>query len=49
MATLREWPRSLEEASKQELWRGELSCELDALQIIEALVTRVESKLDKLV
>lgn len=49
MATLQEWSRPLEDVSESDLWRGELACELDALVSVDALVTRVESKLDTLV
>lgn len=48
IAALREWSRPLEEAPDQELWRGELSCELEAMQVVEQLVTRVETRLDQL-
>lgn len=49
IATLRECSRSIEEVSEQELWRGELACELDALQMVEQLISRVVARLDQLV
>jgi transposase len=48
IAMLHEWARSLDEAPDQELWRGELACELEILQIAELLIARVEAKLDRL-
>ena len=48
IAMLREWARSLDEAPDQELWRGELACELEILQMAELLIARVETKLDRL-
>jgi transposase len=48
ISMLREWSRRLDETPDDELWRGELSCELHALQMAEQLLAQVETKLDKL-
>jgi len=46
IGALREESRNLDLLNDTELWRGELACELDALQSVEELVVRVEKKLD---
>lgn len=48
LATLRNWARPLEEVGADDLWRGELHCELDALESVADLIGRVEARLDRL-
>jgi len=47
-AALRTYACDVNEVDDDDLWRGELGCELDALQSVDELITRVESKLDVL-
>lgn len=46
MAALREEARSFDSLEGEELWRGELACELDALKAIDEIFERTERKLD---
>jgi len=46
---LRQMALPLEEASVQDLWRGELGLELEALAHVEQLIARAEKVLDRLV
>jgi transposase len=43
---LEEMSRPIEEASSEELWRGQLAMELEALRQAEGLLDQVEAKLD---
>lgn len=46
MGALREESRSFESLEEGELWRGELACELDALDAVDGIIDRTERKLD---
>lgn len=46
IATLREEARRFDEVESDQLWRGELQCELDALQAVDQIIERAEKKLD---
>ncbi len=46
IAALREEARDFDVVNENELWRGELACELDALQAVDQLLDRVEKKLN---
>lgn len=48
LASLREWARPLDQVGVDDLWRGELGCELDALESVAELIGRVEGRLDRL-
>lgn len=48
LVQLKEQARPFEEVSPDELWRGELSLELEALSHVEGLIGRAEKKLDQL-
>ncbi|WP_166832054.1 IS110 family RNA-guided transposase [Thalassoroseus pseudoceratinae] len=48
IAALRTYAKNFEEVDMDELWRGELECELQALSAIEELVSQVEQKLDEI-
>ena len=49
VAELRGESRRLERCGEEELWRGQLGLELDALEQVQGLIERVEEKLDALV
>jgi transposase len=49
IAGLRQESRPLAECGREELWRGQLGLELDAMEQLEQLLERVEEKLDALV
>jgi transposase len=48
LRTLEKWARPLSKVSKDELWRGELAVELEALVGMARLLRQVEKKLDRL-
>jgi transposase len=48
LAKLQQWAKPLEQVGPEELWRGELGVELEALKEANRLVRQVEKKLDKL-
>ena len=48
VAALRAESRSFDSVEQGELWRGELVCELDALEAVERIVDRTERKLDSI-
>lgn len=48
LAALRGWSRGWEDCDVEELWRGQLREELEALEAIEQQLSRVEAKLDEL-
>lgn len=48
LAALRTWSRPWEQTPTDELWRGQLGEELQALDLIEEHLSRVEAKLDEL-
>lgn len=48
IAALREQSRGFESLPIDELWRGELACELNALEALDRILTETEVKLDSL-
>jgi transposase len=46
IATLRGESRSFDCLEERELWRGELACELDAMESVDKIIDRTERKLD---
>lgn len=48
IAALREESRSFDSLEGGELWRGELACELDALEAVDKILDRTERKLDSI-
>lgn len=48
MSKLAEWARPLSEVGADELWRGELGIELEALNATATLLRQVEKKLDQI-
>ena len=46
---LHQFAKPLEQVSPDELWQGELHCELDAMKSLEGIVTLVEQKLNAMV
>jgi len=49
VAELRKESRRLGKCGREELWRGQLGLELDAMEQVEGLIEQVEKKLDELV
>jgi transposase len=48
VATLREESRVFDSLEEGELWRGELACELDALEAVDRIIGQTERKLDSI-